>query len=1055
MIETRYYTPKMRAIAQKNAVTYDWAKKITAETVERADFLLDKVDMLYGLFPAEGVPRSTTLATWYGNDEVLRICPYCGMNVQKETRHGHWDVNAMEHPWKVQCPKCKSLFPSNDFGLLFKRGLNEKGEYDRDLAIKNNREAVARGEKDALVNELFPDKDPLWLVDDGFGWSKKDGTYGTIDNETKWAPIAYYHHHFYYFNHATTSDAMINIIETLGNAYLYTGKVQYGRAGAILLDRMADLYPAYDHKKVSEPYAASHGMGWNGKILGSIWEAFIAERLMKSYDALYPVMDDKEVVDYLSKKAKKLKLKNPKTSGELIRANGLNNIVRESFKAVKEGQIYGNFGLQQKVAALAAVLLDDEAEIKEILDWLKAPGGMDKKEFVEPIHGLNLELYYNAKGGELIDKYVEEIDHDGFGAEVGITYNKMWFINTIDVAEILAHCKYNTLDLFKNPKVIKMFDSFIHETVANGKSLAIGDSGYTVSIIYPFANEMVRGYNILRDPKMAQAYHFYVGGDISKAYVDMFTDTEDLVNSLQKDIDTYGPYHFESDNLTGFGLTVLRKGQHYYDEEKQYDTWMYYGRTQLSHAHRDMLQLGLDAYGVDLTPDLGYPEKTAFQPNRLEWVKATISHNTVVVNGDSQEQVYSGKSHHYDSTDFVKLVDVEANNAYKETEIYRRSAVTIAVDDTIGYTLDFFRVKGGDSHMYSFHAQSNKGYASEGIQFTQQVDADGNYVGTYASPDIERGHDPASTDNVGAEKTLYTRGFTWLTHVDKGVPESGNFMVDFAIKDFRCHAKDADGVRLQFRGLNEWTPSAVDMATGRPPLKLINACIPGLDYMFIHREGKDLDTLYTSLIAPYKHECYIADAKSVEVSVKAGVERVNDIVKAVKVSLKNGFVDYVVYATNNQVTYQVTEGDKAFDFRGCIGVYRVDENGKCVCAYVNDGDILADVITPENAIAAYEGTVVDFTKDFVAENSITVKLDNVPAELESLVGKYVYVDTTSIRNAVYRIMETEVKSNGIVLHLGNTTVIEGFVDKYVPEKGYIYTIKEGQKVRIPISNIMK
>jgi len=1026
----KFYTKQKREIALKNASKYDWAKALVKEVTDRADYLLDKVDTLYELIPSEGVPRSTTLSTWYGNDEVLRICPYCGMNVQKETRYGHWEVNALEHPWKVQCPKCKSLFPSNDFGLLYKRGLNEAGEYDRALALKNNAEAVARGEKDALVNELFPDKDPLWLVDDGFGWSKKDGTYGTIDNDTKWAPVAYYHHHFYYYNSAPDSQALINYMEALSDAYLYTGKVEYGQAAAKLLDRVADVYPAYDHKKVSEPYSSSHGMGWNGKILGSIWESFVAERLMKLYDALYPVMDDK------------------------MREKGLNNIVREGFKAVKEGQVYGNFGLQQKVAALAAVILDDEAEIKEILDWLKAPGGIDRDEYVEPIHGMELELHHNSKGGELVDKYVEEIDHDGFGAEIGITYNKMWFVNTLDVAEILACCKYNTLDLFKNPRVIKMFDSFIHETIANGTSLAIGDSGYTVSIVYPFANEMLRCYHVLKEPKLAQAYHFYTGGDMSKAYIDMFTDTEDLVNSLKKDIETYGPYHFESENLTGFGLTILREGQPYYDEE-QYDTWMYYGRTQLSHAHRDLLQLGVNAYGLDLCPDLGYPEKTAFQPNRLEWVKATISHNTVVVNGDSQEQQYSGKSRHFDSTDIVKLVDVDGSEAYKETDIYRRCAVTVAVDDTIGYTLDFFRVKGGDSHMYSFHAQSEKGYASEGITFTPQVDAEGNYVGTYASPDFEYGHDPASTDNVGAEQTTYTRGFTWLTHVDKGVPENGHFMVDFAIKDFREHAKDAKGVRMQFRGLNDWTPDAVDMTKGYPPQKLINQVVTGLDYMFIHRNGKDLDTLFTSLIAPYKYDCYVLDATSVATSIVSGTECADDIVKAVKVVLKNGCTDYVIYATNNQVTYRITDGDRAFDFRGCIGVYRVNANGKCVYAYVNDGDLLADAITPDTAVASYEGVVTNFTKEFVDKNSITVALDAVPKDVASLIGRYVYVDATSKRNASYRIESVSTNDENVVLNLGNTSVIEALVDKHAPEKGYIYAIKEGQKVRIPISNIMK
>lgn len=355
--------------------------------------------------------------------------------------------------------------------------------------------------------------------------------------------------------------------------------------------------------------------------------------------------------------------------------------------------------------------------------------------------------------------------------------------------------------------------------------------------------------------------------------------------------------------------------------------------------------------------------------------------------------------------------------------------------------------------MYSFHTQSDKGFSSKDISFKPQVDAEGNYVGTYASPDFERGHDPASTDNVGADKTFYNRGYTWLTHVDKGNVNSGIFTIDFAIQDFRKHAKDADGVHLQFTALNDWIPSAVDLTKGYPPQTMLNQIVTGLDYMFIHREGKDLDTLYTSLIAPYKYESYIKDAKSLETNIKDGVEATDDVVKAVKIVLKDGRTDYVVYATNNQVTYTVIADDKTFDFRGFVGVYRVDASGRCMYAYINDGDILADAFMPENTMKAYEGTVVDFTKDFVAENSITVKFNQMPTDLEKLIGSYVYVDATSIRNTAYRILGAEVSNENVILHLGNTTVIEGLADKYDVTKGYVYAIKEGQKIRIPISNI--
>lgn len=1031
-IEPKLYTQSMRATALKNAATYDWAKEITSKVLERADYLLEHIDDMCALVPSEGFPRTAGNSTLEAGDEVKGKCPYCGISIAKAARKGQWDIDPTTKPWKVSCPACQSSFPSNDFGLLYKRGLNEKGEYDRELALKNNQEAVVRGEKDALVNELFPDKDALWMVDDGFGWSPKDGTYGTLD-DNKWAWAASYHENVWFSEHNHEANSIAITIEQLSLAYLYTGEEKYAKACAKLLLRAADVYPGYDFKKVSLGYPSSHGLGWNGKIIGGIWEHYITIRLMRAYDAICPVLTWEE--------------------SEYIKEN----IVREGFRSVKSAQIHGNYGMHQKVAALAAVLLDDEKEINEILDWMQRSdenvwfGRGKREDYVDPVYGTVRDVRYRCDGGDMGSKYVEEIDHDGFGAEIGITYNKIWFIGTLEIAEILSKCKYNKLDFFKNPKFVKMFDTFIHMTIAGGTSRAEGDSGYTVTAMYPFPNEVLRGYNVLRDPELAQAYHYYMKGDLSQIYTDMFTDPEELSKSLKKDIETYGEYKFESDNLTGYGLTVLRQGEHKYGAKKQYDTWMYYGRTEQSHAHRDMMQLGVDAYGLNMSPDLGYPEATALTPNRYEWVKATISHNTVVVNGESQTEQYSAKSLHFDSTDIVKLVDVDGAVAYDETDIYRRTAVQVAVDDTIGYTLDFFRVKGGDSHMYSFHSQSYKGFTSDDVKWTPQVDANGNYVGTYASPEVEYGHDPNSSDTERAEKTRYTRGFTWLTEANFGSVEKGNFTIDFKQTDFREQAADSDNLHLRYTAVNDWTPDGVDITKGLPPRKKIHECIPGLDYMFIHRNGKDLDTLFTSVLQPYKEVPYIKEVTGIVPTVKDGKEAADDIAKVVRISLENGLCDYVIYATNNEVTYHIENGEVNFDFRGFIGVYRADAEGNCVYGYINDGDVLTDVVKSEEALPAYTGAVVDFTKDFVFENSITVKMEQANVDLENLAGRYIYVDSTSKRNTAYRIQKATVAEGNVVIHLGNTSLISGFVDKLATEKGYTYAITEGQSIKIPLS----
>jgi hypothetical protein len=542
-----------------------------------------------------------------------------------------------------------------------------------------------------------------------------------------------------------------------------------------------------------------------------------------------------------------------------------------------------------------------------------------------------------------------------------------------------------------------------------------------------------------------------VGGDLSKVDLDMLTpaEAEQLAGDIQKDVETFGELQFESENLTGFGLAVLREGQHKKNNPKQYDTWMYYGRSNTAHSHLDMLQLGIDTYGFNMGPDLGYPEATGFQPNRYEWIKATISHNTVVVNGESQKGVYVGKPLHFDSTDRVKLMDVDGSVAYDETDIYRRTAVTVAVDDTIGYTLDFFRIRGGDSHTYSFHTQSYMGYRSKDVEWIPQVDETGNYVGTYAGADVPYGHDPNSSDTVRAEKTRYPRGYTWLTHINKGTANDSVFSVDFAQTDFRKQGPDGADFHMKYTALNDWIPDSVDMTVGHPPKKADNSMIPGFDYMFVHRRGENLDTLYTSLLEPYKDESYIAYAGQVGCTVKAGSARENDVVKAVKVVLKNGRTDYIVYATNSGVTYSVTDGTVSFDFAGFVGVYSTDETGKCVYCYVNDGTRIGDV----TSVGAYTGTVADFTKEMKVDNQITICLDQIIEDVSVFKKQYIYLDSKSKRNAVYRILNAKKDGAKIVLDIGNCSVIDCYKDPAQMDAGYLYTIEEGQPFRIPVSAI--
>ena len=1045
------YTDEMVANARYNATHTTWGVAEVKRVSGQSYRFVYSFEHIYDLIYAEGIPRSANNATVNAQNDVLWYCAYCGTNVQ-ELYSGKWETNILENPWKIWCPHCKMQFPSNDFGLLYKRGLDENGIYNRELAYQRNAEAVARGEKDALVNELYPEKGPLWMVDDGFGWSPALGTYGT-DDPVQYSPIAKYAHDFWYNG---SFSWMGYILYKIRDIYLWTGDERFAVAGCILLDRVADVYPGYDMHVLGMGYHSSHGGGKSGKTVGSIWENYLAQYFAECYDAFYPEFDNPQVVEFLSRKAVELNLNNPKTNGNLIRENIENGILRESIDAVRTAKIYGNFGFHQAAMVKAAVALDTQPETDEALKWLIAPSVLSTSRFTDPIFGGDYYGRTSNTGGEFVTKYINEIDRDGFGREVSISYNQIWLNSGVEIADILRNYGTDILDLYANPKFVNMYDSFIYMNAGDGYSLAFGDGGKVCeSTVTSFADQVARGYRALRTPILAQVYDAYVQGNYKSKVIDFYADQKDLIVSMQADIAEHGKLELESRNLTGYGLAMVRGGKAGTKEstyETRYDTWMYYGRTELSHAHWDMLQLGIDAYGFNYTPDQGYPEATSNTAHRFEWVKASISHNLVLVNEDSQTSVYTGYPLHFDSTDNVKLMDVEAPHVYKDTEIYRRTAITISANDDVAYTIDLFRVKGGNAHTYSFHSQAYKGWSTDDIDMVPQVDEHGAYVGTYASPDWEYGNDPNSTDTQYATNPVYPRGYTWIRDVNRGTDKTGDgvFTIDFKQTNFRDQVVDAAGLGLKIHGVNDWVADSIDIGVGSVPRKKENEKIPGLDYLLIQRRGENLDTLFATILEPYKVQSYILSAEPLSATIKSGSEGENDLSKVIKVMLNNNRIDYVIYATNKDVVYTVSDGDVSFDFSGFVGVYSTDYAGNNVYSYVNDGTIIGN----QTSIGAYTGTVVDFTKELVLDDYIIIKPDQTIEDLSSLENQYIYVDNGDSKcNGSYRIISAEQQGENISLYLGNCSLIEGYIDDYNLDAGYVYTIADGQNFRIPVSTM--
>ena len=374
-------------------------------------------------------------------------------------------------------------------------------------------------------------------------------------------------------------------------------------------------------------------------------------------------------------------------------------------------------------------------------------------------------------------------------------------------------------------------------------------------------------------------------------------------------------------------------------------------------------------------------------------------------------------------------MDVEANDKYASTEKYRRTVVSVDIDDEISYGVDFFRVKGGKEHVYSFHSMSSlmpeTGKIVDGeikaIDYTRQE------KGTYQGEDVA----------YATEKS--PNGFAWLIDVDRAANVGKEFYVDFKIQDYDKLLKEDRDLHLKLTMMNSFDLTELAFANGEPADK--NG-VEYLKFMLAKRTGTNLDSMFTTVIEPYDGKSKISKIENV--SIKAnGEEIASEAVKAVKVTLESGRVDYVIFAEDNSVEYLI---DNKVEFCGAIGVYS-ELNGTCVYAYVNDGTKIGDYAGEKTLT----GTIESFTEELTDKNFMKAKI-NGEFDAEELVGEHIYADECARGNGVYEIRGVEVldKENGIVmLNLGDVSLIDTIASAQGGKYTYNYNVKNGTTFRIP------
>lgn len=156
-----------------------------------------------------------------------------------------------------------------------------------------------------------------------------------------------------------------------------------------------------------------------------------------------------------------------------------------------------------------------------------------------------------------------------------------------------------------------------------------------------------------------------------------------------------------------------------------------YGQPTLPHAHGDKLGLWLGAYGVHQLAFGGHYPYIWIGPKIRQWELHSASCNVVLVDGKNQEPSSSVQLEHYEGKSF-QAAGMENKEAYPGSHYERWAWLIQAPDGENAYVLDRFLVSGGSKFDYNTHGLdvSLEQVAFEGIENWEPMQ------GTLAGADI-------------------------------------------------------------------------------------------------------------------------------------------------------------------------------------------------------------------------------------------------------------------------------------------------------------------------------
>ena len=652
-----FFPPEILAQIQANAKKDRWSGQMREDIVANTKRWMELSDEeLWDLMFGATLPRSWMV--WSNGH-----CPACKKSVEMY----NWKSDGWNHPWKVRCPNCKELFPKNDFEAYYKSGLDEHGVF-----------SPAQANKSLLFNTEHPDPaDPLhkFGVDDGFGY--------VADGKRWWFIAAY-------IIRGQFQEKIIGGIDTLAAAYVMTGDVRYAHKAAVLLDRVADLYPTFDFAKQGYVYEVGNIAGYV-----SVWHDASEEtyEMVLAYDQIFEgIRNDTNLVAFLSKQAENYKLPNPKRSFEDIQRNIEGRILRDALAS--PAKIHSNFPRRECTEiAIRTVLAwpENRADVEKQIDHIiKAATAVDG---VTGEKGLaNYGAYTIAALGRFLHEYVRsepEFLEQLLKRNPTLRQSYRFHIDT--------HClgRYYPLsgDTGSFAQAIPKNPVTIYTKFTPGNSFRAPLSPSMTSFFWQL-------YRQTGDPTYVQTIYRENGNSITNLPYDVFEkDPQAVRKSIKQVISKYGPeVNVGSIDKKQWRIALLRSGS---GKNARVATLDYDAGG--AHGHFDAMNLGLFAHGLDLLPDFGYPpvQFGGWTTPRANWYKMSAAHNTVVV--DKRDSVTGGGTTTL-WADGEQFRAMRASGAgLVGSKQFERTVSLVDISAENFYVLDLFRIVGGSEHTKFIH----------------------------------------------------------------------------------------------------------------------------------------------------------------------------------------------------------------------------------------------------------------------------------------------------------------------------------------------------------------